>query len=291
MTVSVAQRVQHAYDAGFRNSDAIEALSVIVAISMCECGVGSACETGCNPDCCGCGCSSGCQSCGVLQVFQPCHPGTSGCAVDPSCAFTLGWTISNAGTSFGAWSTYNDGCYQGNLGAVRAAIASLPPPIGPAPPSPPPCPVCDSCSSCQSGTCVSRCVAPEVCSSGACIVPCPVCDQCSVCSGGVCVSSCPTDWDCLGGLCVPPFIPVSPGAGAPLARASVVAFGLLSLAGLVGTAYAVSRTGWGQGAARDTLAVLRPGGVPALGGGLTRSIALPALTASRMISGPRLGSG
>ena len=80
MSVSVAQRVQLAYAAGFRNSDAIEALSIIVAISLCECAVGSGsgCEGGCNPD-------SGSVSCGLLQVYQPAHPGTSACASDPAC--------------------------------------------------------------------------------------------------------------------------------------------------------------------------------------------------------------
>jgi len=292
MSVSVAQRVQLAYAAGFRNTDALEALSIIVAISLAECGLGGACETGCNPDCCGCGCSSGCESCGVLQVFQPCHPGTAACASDPTCAFTLGYALSSGGVAFSPWSTYTSGAFQGYMTAARAAIQGLPPPIGPAPPSPPPCPVCDSCSACQSGTCVSRCHAPAVCSAGACIVPCsPACDQCSVCSGGTCVSSCPADWDCLGGLCAPPLIPVAPGPGAPLARASVIAFGLLSVIGVVSTAYAISRTGWGRGDARDTLAVLRPGGVPALGRTLTRSTPVAPLTPSRAAASHAFGGG
>jgi hypothetical protein len=136
MSVSVAERVQLAYAAGFRNTAAVEALTVIVAISLCECGVGSGtgCEYGCDPD-------SGSESCGVLQVYQPAHPGTSACASDPGCCFTLGWSISNGGTYFHPWTTFNNGCYQGNLNEVRQVIAAQPPPIGPGPaPTPTPTP-------------------------------------------------------------------------------------------------------------------------------------------------------
>lgn len=129
MAVSIADRINLAFAAGFRD----EGLVVVVAISLCECGVGSPCETGCNPDCCPQG-----ESCGVLQVFQPAHPGTMACAVDPACAFTLGWSISSHGTSFTPWSTFNNGCYLSHLAEVRAVLAAL---TSPAPPPPAPrCP-------------------------------------------------------------------------------------------------------------------------------------------------------
>ena len=140
MSVSIAQRVQYAYDAGFRNTAQVEGLSIIVSISLAECGMGSACETGCNPDCCGCGCSSGCQSCGIWQIFQPCHPGTAACAKNPACCATIAWSLSH-NTGFTAWSTFNNGAFRAHLDAVRQTIASMPPPIGPAPqPSPTPTP-------------------------------------------------------------------------------------------------------------------------------------------------------
>lgn len=137
MSVSVQDRVRFAYDAGFRNGGPIESLTIIVAISLCECGVGSSsgCEYGCNPDCC-----PPAPSCGVLQVYQPAHPGTADCASDPACCFRLGWDISNHGTSFSPWSTYNNGCFRQHLTEVRDAIAASPPPIGSAPPPPPPSP-------------------------------------------------------------------------------------------------------------------------------------------------------
>ncbi|HUZ01631.1 MAG TPA: hypothetical protein VMU89_14880 [Thermomicrobiaceae bacterium] len=126
MSVSIAERLDLAYAAGFRGS----ALLTIVSISLCECGVGSVCETGCNPDCC-----PPCDSCGLLQVYQCAHPGTAPCAVDPACAFRLGWQISNGGTSFTPWTTYNDGCFRGHMAAVAAVLAGLPPPVGPPRPS------------------------------------------------------------------------------------------------------------------------------------------------------------
>ena len=136
MAVSVQDRITYAYAAGFRG----DALAIIVSITLCECGVGSAsgCEYGCVPDAAG-------VSCGVCQVYQPAHPGTAACASNPSCAFTLAWSISSHGTNFHPWSTYNDGCYLNHLASVRATIASMGAPIGsgspgPSPPPPQPCP-------------------------------------------------------------------------------------------------------------------------------------------------------
>jgi hypothetical protein len=131
MSVSLDQRIQDAYAAGFRGS----ALVTIVCISLCECGIGSAtgCETGCDPD-------SGGESCGVLQIYQPAHPGTAACASNPPCCFTLGWQISSGGADFHPWTTFQDGCWAGHIAAVTAAINALPPPIGSSgnPPPPPP---------------------------------------------------------------------------------------------------------------------------------------------------------
>ncbi|HUY54583.1 MAG TPA: hypothetical protein VMV23_05445 [Candidatus Nanopelagicaceae bacterium] len=134
MGISLQQAITYAYDAGFRGTP----LATIVSISLCECG-SQDCQ--CNPDCC-----PPCDSCGVLQVYQCAHPGTASCAVNPQCAYTLGWSISNHGTDFHPWTTYQDGCYQRHMGTVSAAINAMPYPIGqqqtspppPPPPSPPP---------------------------------------------------------------------------------------------------------------------------------------------------------
>ena len=211
MTVSVADRVQYAYNAGFRNSQSVEALSIIVAVSMCECPLGSACETGCNPDCCGCGCNSGCQSCGLLQVFQPCHPGTESCAIEPSCAFTLGYSISNGGTNFSPWSTFNNRCYQSNLNTVRTTINSLS--LG----TPP-----DPCANVSCGP-------GGICSDGTCYYtvqdPCAgvSCDPGCSCVNGGCY--CPASGELPTGRSTPPAkapTPVLWGALAILAGAGIL---------------------------------------------------------------------
>ena len=154
--VSIADRLTDAYNAGFRNG-ATEALTVIVAISLCECGVGSACETGCNPDCC-----PQSVSCGVWQVFQAAHPGTAACASSPPCAATLAWAISNHGTTFAPWTTYRNGCYRSHLAAVRAVLATLP--FG----GPGACaPGCPGGSTCVAGQC--QCPAGTGWNGAACV--------------------------------------------------------------------------------------------------------------------------
>lgn len=133
MGISVQQAITYAYNAGFRG----EQIVVIVSISLCECG-SQAC--GCNYDCC-----PASQSCGVLQIFQYAHPGTAACAVDPACAYRLGWQISSNGQSFHPWTTYNNGCYLSHTATVRAALAAMPAPIGSGPGPPPPPPPEDVC--------------------------------------------------------------------------------------------------------------------------------------------------
>ena len=139
MSVQIAQRVQYAYNAGFRNTNAVEGLSIIVAISLAECGIGSSsgCETGCDA-----GGDAANSTCGVWQIYQPAHPGTRSCAIDPACCATIAWSLSH-NTGFTAWSTYNSGAFRSHLDAVRATIASMPAPIGAARapiPNPPPTP-------------------------------------------------------------------------------------------------------------------------------------------------------
>ena len=134
------ERAQFAYNAGFRNTNSIEALTIILAISQAECGMGSAtgCEYGCDA-----GGDAANSTCGIWQIYQPAHPGTRACASDPACCATLAWAISNHGTSFGAWSTYNSGVFRNYLAEARvAAIAVQSPTPTPTPtPTPPPTPV------------------------------------------------------------------------------------------------------------------------------------------------------
>ncbi len=169
MSVSVAQRLQAAADAGFRDA----ALEAIVAISLCECGVGSSsdCEGGCNPDCCpgGCGqcsCPSAgypCVSCGILQWFQYAHPGTAACASDPACAMRMAYSATGGqlGNLFGPWAGDRI-CYLSHLGAVRAVRATLAPPAGTGPGAGtgPPVLVCPQGWHVVGDTCVSDAGAP-----------------------------------------------------------------------------------------------------------------------------------
>lgn len=137
MSTTIAERVQAAYNAGFRNTVALEGLSIIVAISLCECNIGTQpCDSGgCNYDCC-----PASQSCCQWQIFQGAHPGTAGEASTLQGCADIAFRLSG-GTNFHPWTTYNDGCFVQHMDAVRAVIASFPYPVNPqgAPaPSPPP---------------------------------------------------------------------------------------------------------------------------------------------------------
>jgi Lysozyme like domain len=124
--LTLRQAIGFAQAAGFRG----EGVVTIVSISLCECG-SQAC--GCNYDCC-----PPAQSCGVLQFYQPAHPGTAACANDPACAYRLAFQISG-GWKFTPWSTFNNGCWLSKAPMVRAAMVANPAPPPPAPPpvSPP----------------------------------------------------------------------------------------------------------------------------------------------------------
>ncbi len=125
MGLTLRQAIDLAAAAGFRG----EQIVTIVSISLCECG-SQAC--GCNYDCC-----PPAQSCGVLQFYQPAHPGTAACANDPACAYRLAYQISGGGASFRAWSTFNNGCWLTKAAMVRAAMVANPAPAPLPTPSPP----------------------------------------------------------------------------------------------------------------------------------------------------------
>lgn len=127
MSTTMLQRAQAAKAAGFydgvqRNGQTIESLGIIVSISECECSLGhQPCDDGgCNYDCC-----PASESCGQWQIFQAAHPGTAALASTLDGCAQLAWGISNHGTSFSAWSTFNNGCYLNNLNLARAAVDQL----------------------------------------------------------------------------------------------------------------------------------------------------------------------
>ena len=90
----------NAQEAGFNGQSA----STIVAIAQAESGL--------NPNARGIN-TSGSVDRGILQINNVYHPEVSDyCAYNPQCAFQQAYRISNAGTNFTPWTTYNSGAYR-----------------------------------------------------------------------------------------------------------------------------------------------------------------------------------
>jgi hypothetical protein len=115
------QYTQDAQQAGFKGAG----LQNILAIMMAESGGNSnASNTTGN--------SAGTDR-GILQINSFYHPEvTDSCAYNPVCAFQAAYTISDQGTNFVPWSTYNSGTYSQYLmgsnslaNTVNATIAPV----------------------------------------------------------------------------------------------------------------------------------------------------------------------
>lgn len=97
-TLTIAEALNYAYDAGFRG----KAQQTIVAIAIAESGLRT---TATNSQ----GNNAGVDR-GILQINSYWHSEVSdACAFDPLCAFQQGYRISSKGTNFHAWATYNEG--------------------------------------------------------------------------------------------------------------------------------------------------------------------------------------
>lgn len=59
---------------------------------------------------------------GLWQVYQPAHPGTQQAALNPDSAVQLMWQISNHGTNWKPWSTFNNGAYKQYLNGPNAQL-------------------------------------------------------------------------------------------------------------------------------------------------------------------------
>lgn len=60
---------------------------------------------------------------GLCQINNVYHPEVSDdCAYDATCSAKAMFTISNSGTDFTPWSTYNNGAYQLHIEAAKVAI-------------------------------------------------------------------------------------------------------------------------------------------------------------------------
>ena len=95
------QLYTYATQAGFTGT----ARDTAVAIAMAESGGNPSAQN----------CSNANNTCdrGLLQINNYWHPEVSDqCAYNPLCAFQSAYTISNGGTDFTPWTTYNNGAYQ-----------------------------------------------------------------------------------------------------------------------------------------------------------------------------------
>src|SRR5690349_2412797 len=98
-------------------------LRVCVAIAWAESGLRSDAVGYNGPTS---GCPDGSRDRGLWQINDCYHPGVSDdCAFDPNCNGRAMFAISNGGTNWRPWSTYNNGAYQEYLHAADLAIAAL----------------------------------------------------------------------------------------------------------------------------------------------------------------------
>jgi len=101
-TLSIRQAYRDARKAGFNASQAV----IIVAIAMAESGLRS--------DAIG-----PVGEIGITQVYPVTHPQYSrACLLDPQCNFNA-YEISNHGTNWHPWTTYNEGTYKQYLPQVE----------------------------------------------------------------------------------------------------------------------------------------------------------------------------
>jgi hypothetical protein len=101
MILSIAQARQYAAQAGFTGV----AQDIIVAIAQAESSLNTSAMNCNNP-------GGSCDR-GILQINSYWHPEVSDqCAFDPACAFQQAFRISNNGTNFSEWVTYQTGAYQ-----------------------------------------------------------------------------------------------------------------------------------------------------------------------------------
>ena len=109
-TISVQTALDLAYQAGFRG----DSQKKIVAIAQAESGLNAASTSPPNND------AWRSVDRGILQINNHWHPEvTDACAYNATCAFKEGYRISQNGTNFHPWSTYNNGAYLPHYQALQ----------------------------------------------------------------------------------------------------------------------------------------------------------------------------
>ena len=114
--ISTEQARQYAQSAGFTGNG----LDTIVAIATCESGLNpNATNTVGNTP-------QGSMDRGILQFNNYWHKDVSdACAFNPQCAFQQAYRVSQGGTNFSQWSTYQNGCASKKLGtSIQASGTS-----------------------------------------------------------------------------------------------------------------------------------------------------------------------
>ncbi|MCW7991202.1 hypothetical protein XF35_39850, partial [Streptomyces platensis subsp. clarensis] len=103
---------QVGYNAGFRGDDLVTAVAVALAESSCD---PSATNTTNN--------TPPSRDRGLWQINDYWHPEVAdACAYDAQCNANAAYTISNGGTNWQPWSTYNAGVHRRHLDEARAAV-------------------------------------------------------------------------------------------------------------------------------------------------------------------------
>lgn len=120
--ISIQQAIQYAQAAGFTGTALVNA----VAIAMAESGLDT---NSANTTTSGIGIDRG-----IVKFNSVFHPEVSdACAYDPACAFKEFYRVSQGGTNFCQWCTYNANCahpcnangpYKANVAAVQAALGT-----------------------------------------------------------------------------------------------------------------------------------------------------------------------
>ena len=101
-TLSIKQAYKDARKAGFSPSEAVIIVSIAIA------------ESGLRTDAIG-----PVGEIGLTQVYPVAHPQYSrACLYDAQCNMNAAWEISNHGTNWHPWTTYNDGAYKQNISKV-----------------------------------------------------------------------------------------------------------------------------------------------------------------------------
>lgn len=111
MAYSFDQLLQYAQNAGFQGQSAYTAAAIAQAESS---GIPSQINW-----------NDPLGSYGLMQINQAAHPGTASEALDPQGSFNLAYQISNGGSNFSPWSTYNSGAYAQYMPATANGVTAV----------------------------------------------------------------------------------------------------------------------------------------------------------------------